>query len=299
MAQAERVRFSFVCVLLTSLSLPAGTTSTPANAKPPLLRASARLSFTRVSELEARIYSRQLVKYSNLGLDGESDMQAISVATGGLLVFGAVGGAIAAQDMPGPDILRWCTSTAFIFSPYAFLSLGLTAPSIVQRGVAAVRSALSPEYRARMLRHEAGHFLVGHIVGLPVVGYATNAASSAVECAEPSADDGAPPIDADEALNRFAVVSLAGVVAECLCFGKAEGGLADLSQLNAAQVRTRYQAKAEGSEREDSEQNRVRWAAVQAYALLHSNGPAFERLVSAMQAGLPVAECEAAARHHA
>ena len=47
-------------------------------------------------------------------------------------------------------------------------------------------------------------------------------------------------------------------------------------------------------ERGEDERNRVRWAAVQAYALLHGNGAAFERLVRAMGADLAVRDCEAA-----
>jgi hypothetical protein len=248
------------------------------------------LSYTRVSELETRIYSRQLLKYSNLGLDGESDADVISVVTGALVLGGAASGALISQDLPAPDIVRWTLSLLCIFSPFGFLALGLATPAVVQRGVAAVRYVVSPAYRARMLRHEAGHFLLGHLVGLPVVAYSTNAGSSAVECAdpEPSAE-----LEDDEILNRLAVVSLAGIVAECLCFGKATGGLADLSQLQLAQYRARTGDRPR-DERDEDEKNRVRWAALQAYTLLHGNGAAFERLAVAMAAGLSVSECEAA-----
>lgn len=267
-----------------------------APAPKPLLRASAKLSYQRVSELEARIYSRQLLRYSNLGLDGESDMQATSVVTGALVVGGAASGALAVQELPGPDIVRWCVSALLICSPFFFLTLGLTSPTVVQRAISSVRR-LSPAYRARMLRHEAGHFMVGHLVGLPVVSFSANAASSAVECGLPvyaqAEDEGTTNLlPQEDELNRFAVVSLAGIVAECLCFGQAEGGLADLSALNREQMRARVLG--DDDERNEDERNRVRWAAVQAYALLHGNGAAFERLVCAMSAGLTVAQCEAA-----
>ncbi len=32
-----------------------------------------------------------------------------------------------------------------------------------------------------MIQHEAAHFLMGHLLGLPIKGYATNAVKSAVE----------------------------------------------------------------------------------------------------------------------
>ena len=38
-----------------------------------------------------------------------------------------------------------------------------------------------PTYRQRMIQHEAAHFLMGHLLGLPIKGYATNAVKSAVE----------------------------------------------------------------------------------------------------------------------
>lgn len=298
--RVDRQRGHLGAALLLGL-LPSVGSSTRTAPKP-ALRASAKLSYQRVSELEARIYSRQLLKYGNLGLNGESDVQAASAVTGALVVGGAASGAIVLQELPGPDIVRWCVSALLICSPYYFLGLGLTSPGLVEKGISAAKRLVSPAYRARMLRHEAGHFLAGYLVGLPVVSYTANAAASAVECGPPVGaprGDGAEAVadvSAEDALNRLAVVSLAGIVAECLCFGQAEGGLADLSQLNTAQARSR--SVGDGEERDNDERNRVRWAAVQAYALLHGNGAAFERLVRAMDASATVAQCEAALEGH-
>lgn len=282
---------------LVHLLGPALLANGPAPAVP-ILRGSVKLNYARVSEPEARLWSRKLLTTSNLGLDGESDVEIISSVTNALVVAGAAGGAIVSQELPGPEILRWTASAMLICSPFAFLSLGLASPKYFQRGVSSARRLVSPAYRARMLRHEAGHFLAGHLVGLPVLAFSVNAAESAVECG-PADGEECDPAD-EEMLHRLAVVSLAGIVAECLCFGKAEGGLADLSQLSMAQGRARSALGADASaqgrtpracERESSERNLVRWAAVQAYALLHSNGDAFERLVRALEAGLPLDAC--------
>jgi len=36
-------------------------------------------------------------------------------------------------------------------------------------------ASISPQHRARVVRHEAGHFLIAHILGIPVTGYAISA----------------------------------------------------------------------------------------------------------------------------
>jgi len=272
---------------------------------------SARIAYSRVSELEAKMFTKNLVAYENLGLDGEADAQLISSVTTGLVFAGAAGGALVIQELPGPDIIRWSLSASLICSPYAFLSLGLATPRFLQGGVARVRSIVSPEYRERMLRHEAGHFLVGHLVGLPVASYSAAAAESAVEVAlndgtragtREHGGEAGPAEDPEELLNALAIVSLAGVVAECLCFGKAEGGLADLSQLQQFQdsllpraamaaADNKEERKRQRRRRDEDQRNRVRWAAVQAYLLLHENGALFERLVQAMGRNASPEEC--------
>jgi hypothetical protein len=86
-------------------------------------------------------------------------------------------------------------------------------------------------------RHEAGHFLVGYLCGMPVASVQADAVTNAVaffsDIYDPAAAAPLPRGIPEAQLVRLAAVSLGGVVAECARFGSSEGGYADLMQLNA------------------------------------------------------------------
>ena len=102
-----------------------------------------------------------------------------------------------------------------------------------------LRRGLSEEYRERLVRHEAGHLLVGYAMGLPVDAYrADDPVRNAVQFIDPrppGAARGVPHEDVD----RLCAVSLAGVVAEAMRFGDGVGGVADLAQLQGDSTRGR------------------------------------------------------------
>merc|ERR1712014_284968 len=50
------------------------------------------------------------------------------------------------------------------------LAIGSTSPGLLAAGIDQV-ARLNPEYVERIARHEAAHFLVGYIMGVPVAGY--------------------------------------------------------------------------------------------------------------------------------
>lgn len=87
-------------------------------------------------------------------------------------------------------------------------------------------------------------------------------------------------------LDRYSAAALAGVVAEYLCFGQAEGGVGDVAQLDALFGALGFTQKRAGAQ--------VRWAVLSDAALLRRHGGAHRALADAMQRGASVGECVAA-----
>ena len=167
--------------------------------------------------------------------------------------------------------------------PFLVLAAGVVLPDVVQRILVTVWR-WDPVYRRRQTYHEAGHFLCGYLCGLSVEGYDTatgEGASSAVRFA-PSATLG----DDHAAVDRLAVVSMAGVAAEVLVCGDAEGGIADVNSLRA--LMSRASPPISGRTQQD---DRIRWGCLMALTLLQQRRSALDALAEAFDASASVGEC--------
>lgn len=150
----------------------------------------------------------------------------------------------------------------------------------------------SGEHRERIVRHEAGHFLVAYLLDIPVAGYALNAWEAFRQ--GHSAQGGVRFDDRELALevqqgrlsaqllDRYCTVWMAGIAAETLIYGSAEGGAEDRQKVRA--VLTQLRLPQQGQLKE-------RWASLQAKSLIESHQSAYEALVAAMAQRLPVDEC--------
>ena len=300
-------------------------------------------------------------KYSVMELielngDRDADRAALSLLC---VTVGSMVSALAAnQNLPGPDIVRFVVVWLLSFAPLAFVGTGIAAPAELQAVLVRIQRELLPTYRRRMLQHEAGHFLLGHLLGLPIKGYRANAVKNAVEFYPLSDEDvgldrarmlgfdkarinengGDYPAPADggsqpyfseggrgdramqtsvfrekkdyannpflklpsqndpkqawpyrgfdeETLDQLAIISVAGVCAEILAFGNAEGGYADLSQL-----RQLFNA-AEPELDEKAMENRIRYSLGYGISQLRRHLGALDALVEVMERDGSVAEC--------
>jgi len=298
--------------------------------------------------------------------NGDRDADRASAFLFGLFVSSS-GSAIAAnQALPGPEIFRFMVVWLLSFAPFAFVGAGISTPDLVQSLLVNVQRAVFPSYRRRMVKHEAGHFLMGHLLGMPIQGYKANAVKNAVEF-YPLADNevgmeraralgfdsksssttrlndednsqwngGTVTNDkpffseggkGDELLARsvfrdaqtledkypvlkkldandqpkqvwpyrgfdhrtiddLAVISMGGVCAEIIGFGNAEGGVADISQLN------QLFANAEPALNEGEMENRVRYAIGYGITQLRRHLGALDALVEVMERDGSVEEC--------
>ncbi len=149
------------------------------------------------------------------------------------------------------------------------------------------------QYRDRILHHEAGHFLVAYLLGIPITGYTLTAWEAfkqnkpglggvTFDTQELSPD----PLAAGEVrltLERFCTVWMAGIAAETLVYDSAEGGAEDRQKLREALTSlglpsNQYPIK-------------ERWATRQAQEMIEKNFSAYEALVETMKQRASVAKC--------
>lgn len=154
-------------------------------------------------------------------------------------------------------------------------------------------ASAAPGHRLRIARHEAGHFLVAHLLGVPVTGYALSAWEALKQ--RQTGQGGVSFNDqelasqlqlgtlSDQLLDRYCTIWMAGVAAEELVYGHAEGGADDQNKLRLFLVPLGFSGSAQ--------QQKERWAALQARTLLQENWSAYESLVSAMQQRADLSEC--------
>lgn len=143
-------------------------------------------------------------------------------------------------------------------------------------------------YRDRILHHEAGHFLVAHAFGLPVADY-TLSAWEALQRGYPGVGgtvfDVSPLAEAEKgiAMERLSAVWMAGIAAENLVYGNAEGGSDDRASLKEALQIFGYTG-AQATQKE-------RLGQLKAKTLLEENREAYDALVKAMGDRASVEEC--------
>ncbi len=114
-------------------------------------------------------------------LNGDKDADRASLALLAIFVGSTTSAITTQQNLPGPEIIRFALSWMFSFAPLIFVGLGLSVPSRLQSALIVIQSYIFPSYRKRMVHHEAGHFLLGHLLGMPIKGYRANAIKNAVE----------------------------------------------------------------------------------------------------------------------
>lgn len=154
-------------------------------------------------------------------------------------------------------------------------------------------AGFSPEHRDRIIHHEAGHFLVAHLLEIPVTGY-TLTAWEAFRAGQPGL--GGVSFDLKELdtelaegklsaqrCDRYCTVWMAGIAAENLKYGDAEGGGDDRQKLRFLMTMlNRPNGEIAAKERT---------ATFQAKTLLEQHQGSYSALVEAMRRRAPVQEC--------
>lgn len=182
----------------------------------------------------------------------------------------------------------------------AFLSIG-TIDQVVNGGgvealiVDTIGQLLSKKYRDRVAQHEAGHFLIAYLLGILPKGYTLSSLDALKKEGALTVQAGTAFVDfqfleevksgklSSGTLSNFSCIALAGVAAEYLLFGLAEGGLADIKQLdNLLKSLGFTQMKAD---------SQIRWAVLNTVTLLRRHEQARSKLAEAMTFSKSVGDC--------
>lgn len=144
----------------------------------------------------------------------------------------------------------------------------------------------SADYRQRILYHEAGHFLVAHLLDIPIDGYMLSAWESfrAGRSAQGGVMFAPPPAEISaQLLQKYCTVWMAGIAAEKLIYDRAEGGSEDRQKLRGVLFRA-------GKQQQEIV-NRENLATIQAKTLIQDNLEAYQALVIAMGMKTAVNDC--------
>jgi hypothetical protein len=147
--------------------------------------------------------------------------------------------------------------------------------------------------RKRIIHHEAGHFLAGHLLGIPITGYSLTpwkalkqgqmglgGVTFDLEMVESSLKN---PQQMNLLLERLSMTLMAGIAAEMMVYEKALGGAEDRQQLRQMLVKVGISST--------SYEQREKWAQLQASNLLERNKETYDQLVNAMAKRRPIEEC--------
>ena len=185
----------------------------------------------------------------------------------------------------------------FVPALATFSLLGLVTVDTLtfnNRGVTLLLDALSPsKHRQRVIYHEAGHFLTAYILGIPIASYSLTAWEAFRQGQEGVGGVQFELADLEQKvknftdfpafLERISTVWMAGIAAETLVYGKAEGGESDQFYLQSA-------LKLAGVP-ENNYAQKERWSLLQAKTLLEKQQTAYQALVIAMEKRTSVEEC--------
>ncbi|KAG7351215.1 hypothetical protein IV203_010575 [Nitzschia inconspicua] len=167
-----------------------------------------------------------------------------------------------------------------------------------------VAKTLSPETQPKITRHEAGHFLCAYLLGCPVEGYVLSAWAALQDprFGNRGVSAGTSFFDQDlsnqiakaeikkSSIDRYSVIVMAGIAAEALNYGQADGGAGDelalisfLSNLNPSSKNPTWNDLAI--------RNQARYAVLNAILMLREYQECYDALVDALERGGTLGEC--------
>ena len=209
----------------------------------------------------------------------------LGFAVGALVIVGAI---VTSGEDVGAAPFQAIKSFVFLsfLLAYDAVALNAGAQNLVLDFVA---NLTSEEYKTRLRRHEAGHFLVAYLTGVLPKGYTLSSLDAFKRFGRLNVQAGTLFCDGQfqnevkrgkitsTSVGRFACVALAGVCAEYAKYGNSEGGAADIQQLDQL-----FNALQFSQKKSDDE---VRWATLNTMAIVRRHEGLVDELARMMGTG--------------
>jgi len=179
--------------------------------------------------------------------------------------------------------------------PILVVGVGSVAPSLIGEVLLTIKSNIDEKSKEQLLSINAGKFLVGYCLGLPLVRFDQNSLVNMVEFyqvrprgkseKEERSYFGKKNYSQDE-IARCSVACLGGPVAECLDLGEASGNAArDVNKLQDLVLAV------EPALNPDAVQNHIRWSAFTAHSIIKNRYEEYKKLKEAFKQKKSLEEC--------
>ena len=237
-----------------------------------------------------KLPERRNVSLGELRMMGVKEPEAIakiSVRNDAAFLMTTVGvssvGAVVLGQLPGD----WGFWGAYLTGgiSIAVLAIGSTNPGILQFAIDKF-SGIFPDYRERVIKHEAAHMLTAHVLGVPVAGYSLMIGKEHTDLAEAALQRRLIEKTLEQSeVDRLSIIAMAGATSEAMNFEEVMGQNADM--LDLQRIMWRSSTKMSDAQ----QQNQTRWAAYQAAAILRKYKAEYAALIECMARGANTAEC--------